>query len=82
MLNIGDYVLNKTTGTFGTVFGYGHQIIDDVYQPTLKVRVVKGTGIHEKSIVEDLSSKWTRLETGKVEESSQNSFTHWLQDAA
>jgi hypothetical protein len=40
MLNIGDYAIHKTTGNFGQVVAYGHEIVDSVYLATLKVEVI------------------------------------------
>ena len=58
MLNIGDYAIHKTTGNFGQVVAYGHEIIDSAYLATLKVEVVDNTGTSKKTFVEDLTSNW------------------------
>lgn len=62
MLNIGDYVLHKITGKAGQVVAYGHEILDSVYLPTLKVEVVSDTAINQKTFVEDLTSQWVPAE--------------------
>jgi len=48
------------TGHSGKVVGYGHQILDSVYLPTIKVRVGRDTGFSKKGFVEDLSSSGCR----------------------
>jgi hypothetical protein len=60
MYIIGDYVQHQKTGNVGEVVGYGHQIVEDVYLTTIKVRLLKGKD--QKSIVEDVLSEWTPLE--------------------
>lgn len=62
MLNIGDLVLHQQTGHSGKIIGYGHQMLDGAYLPTLVVRVVEATELGSKFFVEDFSSAWTRLE--------------------
>jgi hypothetical protein len=62
MLNIGDYALHKTTGKLGQVVAYGHEILDSVYLPTLKVEVVSDTQMGQKTYMEDLTSKWVPVE--------------------
>lgn len=66
MFNIGDRVIHKTTKNIGQIFGYGHRVIDDVYLPTLLVRVNEGTKIYPKSCLEDLTSEWMPLEKTKI----------------
>jgi hypothetical protein len=58
MLNIGDYAIHKTTGNFGQVVAYGHEIVDSVYLATLKVEVIDNTGMSKKTFVEDITSNW------------------------
>jgi hypothetical protein len=58
MLNIGDYAIHKTTGNFGQVVAYGHEIVDSVYLATLKVEVIDNTGTNKKTFVEDVTSNW------------------------
>lgn len=60
MFNIGDRVLHKS-GISGTVIGYGHQIVDSVYLPTLMVKLTDANS-SQINIVEDLSSVWSLLE--------------------
>ena len=69
MLNIGDYALHKATGKLGQVVAYGHEILDNVYLPTIKVEVVSGTEIDESTFLEDLYNKWEPVEK---EEHSKN----------
>lgn len=69
MLNIGDYALHKATGKLGQVVAYGHEILDSVYLPTIKVEVVSDTEIDESTFLEDLYNKWEPVEK---EEHSKN----------
>jgi hypothetical protein len=62
MLTIGDYALHKITGKLGQVVAYGHEMLDSVYLPTLKVEVVSETGMGQRTFVEDLTSKWVLVE--------------------
>jgi hypothetical protein len=41
MFNIGEQVLNLKTGNIGRVIGYGHEVIDSGYIPTLKVLIAR-----------------------------------------
>lgn len=83
MINIGDYAVHQTTGNVGKVFGYGHQIVDGVYLPTLKVRVSTGTEVNQESFVESLSSEWVLLEEEAPSEIiSSTQFNRLLRDAA
>jgi hypothetical protein len=66
MLNVGDYALHKITGKLGQVVAHGHEMIDSVYLPTLKVEVVNDTGLSQKTFVEDLTSKWISVEQGEM----------------
>ncbi|WP_250124655.1 hypothetical protein [Chroococcidiopsis sp. CCMEE 29] len=61
MLRVGDVVLHQKTGQSGIVIGYGHQILDGVYLPTLIVQLTE-KGQSQKRFVEDLSSEWMLLE--------------------
>jgi hypothetical protein len=54
MVSIDDWVFNQKTGQFGRVIGYGHQMLNSVYQTTLKVKVANSA-----SIVEDVIAAWT-----------------------
>lgn len=59
MFNIGDYVFNQTTRYFGKVIGYGHQIVKNGYETTLKVLVVEDKTSNKRGFVEeDLYSTW------------------------
>jgi hypothetical protein len=63
MSNIGDYVQHEKTRQCGKVIGYGHQILNSVYLPTLIVRVVSTDGVERRGFIEeDVSSVWMRLE--------------------
>lgn len=61
MFQVEDYVLHQNTGKSGKVVGYGHQIVDGVYLPTLIVRIVDRNLNQQTGFFEDLSSKWTPL---------------------
>lgn len=63
LLNVGDYALHKITGKLGQVVAHGHEMIDSVYLPTLKVEVINETGLRQKTFVEDLTSKWESVES-------------------
>ena len=62
MQNIGDFVIDRKTRRIGKVIGYGHQIVDAGYQPTLIVRNIKGMGLNRKKIVEDLTTAWLQAQ--------------------
>ncbi|KAM3098744.1 hypothetical protein ACKFKF_16870 [Phormidesmis sp. 146-12] len=53
--------MNRKTGRFGKVVGYSHQMLNDVYQTTLKVMVVDAKGVVDR-IEEDLYSAWRKLD--------------------
>jgi hypothetical protein len=61
IFSVGDLAKNSKTGQFGKVIGYGHRILNDVYQTTLKVLVVDSTN-YVNRIEEDLISAWEKLE--------------------
>lgn len=61
MFSIGDLALNKATGKFGKVIGYGHRMLDNVYQTTVKVLVTDAVGYMDR-IEEDLHSAWNKIE--------------------
>lgn len=64
-MQIGDRVLHQQTGHAGKIIGYGHQILDGVYLPTLVVRVLRGRErLNQKTVIEDLSSAWMQVEGG------------------
>ena len=62
MIRVGDCVLHQKTGHSGKVVGHSHQIADNVYLPTLLVRVHGVKEQDQKGFVEDLASLWMRLE--------------------
>ncbi len=62
MLQIGDFVSHHKSEYVGKVFGYGHQIVDGVYLPTLIVRLVEATAQARRGFIEDLSSAWMRAQ--------------------
>lgn len=70
MLRIGDFVQHKQTDLTGVVIGYGHQIIDDVYLPTLVVQLDRSQNFSSKGIVEDLSSQWQFSKARKLQPSA------------
>lgn len=61
MFQLNDYAQHQS-GCIGKVMGFGHQMLDSVYQPTLKVRVTGGNGTLG-SFVEDVSSAWTLVKS-------------------
>ena len=65
MFQVGDCVFHQKNGRSGKVVGYGHQILDSAYLPTLIVRLIGDTGLNQKGqkrFVEDLSLAWMRLD--------------------
>lgn len=66
MLNIGDYAHHRSTGNVGKVVAYGHQIVDGVYLPTLKVevQVVNERGKKKRIFIEDVFQEWMQVEQG------------------
>ena len=62
MFSIGEQVFNHKTGHIGKVIGYGYEILDNVYTPTLKV-LVTGTkkSARRVGVEEDLYSYWTKF---------------------
>lgn len=65
MLQIGDFVSHQKGEYVGKVVGYGHQILDGVYLPTLIVRLVEATALTQRGFIEDLSSAWMRTENSE-----------------
>jgi hypothetical protein len=61
MFNLDDFALHQTFGCVGKVIGYGHQMLDSVYLPTIKVRLVKGE-VDLGGFLEDVASAWVRVE--------------------
>lgn len=78
MLCIEDYALHQASGCIGKVLGYGHQMLNHVYVPTLKVKVLQGQGIDLQSspkrgsVFEDVSSAWVKLEKRQVPDSIEH----------
>ena len=62
MLLVGDFVSDQKNEYVGKVVGYGHQIVDGVYLPTLIVRLVEATALSRRGFIEDLSSTWMRTQ--------------------
>jgi len=63
MFSLEDYVVNRQTHQIGRVIGYGHKIVNDAYEPTLKVLVDQAESPDRKElVVEDLSSAWSRCQ--------------------
>lgn len=61
MIKIEDYAQHQTSGCIGKVIGYGHQMLNSVYLPTLKVQV-EGKEAGLLSFLEDISSAWVKVE--------------------
>lgn len=62
MLIVNDYAFHPRSGRSGRVIGYGSQMINDSYLPTLKVLVNEQSQIGKRHLVmEDLVSKWMPL---------------------
>jgi len=60
MFSLEDHVVNQNTQQLGRVIGYRHKIVNDNYEPTLKVLVNQGEGSAQRGfVVEDLSSAWS-----------------------
>lgn len=59
MLIINDNACHQRTGMIGRVIGYGHQIVNDAYIPTLKVLVNQPLQSGKAHLImEDLVSRW------------------------
>lgn len=56
MFQLNDYAQHQASGRIGRVIGFGHQMLDSVYLPTLKVRIAEGNTL--SSFLEDVSSAW------------------------
>jgi len=66
MFSLEDYVINQNTHQLGKVIGYGHKIVNDNYEPTLKVLIKQGEDSDQKElVVEDLSSVWSQCQNPK-----------------
>jgi hypothetical protein len=66
MLKIGDYVRHLSTGDLGQVVAYGHEILDSVYLPTLKVEVVSNLQINRRTFKEDVYTAWVLAEQAEA----------------
>jgi hypothetical protein len=64
MLTVGDSAIHEKTGELGIVVGYGHELVDNAYQTTLKVLISnQNNGDEANSIVkEDLYSAWKKTQ--------------------
>ncbi len=61
MFTLGDYVVSQKTGCIGKVISYGHQILNGIYTPRLKVLVSEALNSKKSGFVEeDLHSTWTQ----------------------
>ncbi len=58
---VGDRVLNSTTGRDGKVLGYGHQIQNNTYVPTLRV------WNSSRRVEEDFTTNWVKIEVPQRE---------------
>ncbi|MBD1831356.1 hypothetical protein H6F74_19345 [Trichocoleus sp. FACHB-90] len=66
MFDIGTDVVNQKTGHIGKVIGYGHEMVNGVYSPTLKVLLSEALNPGKKGFIEeDLHSAWTQWEEAK-----------------
>ncbi len=72
MFNVGDYVFHSKTGRFGKVIGFGHEMLNRVYETTLQVLVVDSRSGYRTSLVEeDLHSEWVSSSLGQSASLSQ-----------
>jgi len=72
MFNVGDYVFHSKTGRFGKVIGFGHEMIDRVYETTLQVLVVDSQSAYRTSLVEeDIHTEWVSSSLGQSASLSQ-----------
>ncbi len=69
MFNIGDVVQHERSGQRGQVTGYGHQIVNDVYLSTLRVRILTAEN-HQWQTIEDVYSAWTSVKAANIEHSA------------
>lgn len=61
MLSVGDCAIHQKTGESGVVIGYGHELVNNAYQTTLKVLVSNQNETNQtSSIKEDLYSEWLK----------------------
>ncbi|NJL22403.1 MAG: hypothetical protein HC895_18850 [Leptolyngbyaceae cyanobacterium SM1_3_5] len=59
MFQLNDYAQHQASGRVGKVIGFGHQMLDSVYLPTLKVRITDSNAL--VSFLEDVSSAWVPM---------------------
>jgi hypothetical protein len=63
MLTVGDCAIHQKTGESGVVIGYGHELVNNAYQTTLKVLVSNQKDSDQTSSVkEDLYSEWLKTD--------------------
>lgn len=61
MFDIGELVINRETGRFGIVVGYGHQVVNYTDQPTLRVKVRGSIGhVPLRTEEEDITTRWLK----------------------
>ncbi|MEC4883993.1 MAG: hypothetical protein SAL70_22080 [Scytonema sp. PMC 1070.18] len=62
MLTVGDIAIHQKTGELGTVIGYGHELVDNAYQTTLKVLISNQDDSDQtnSTVKEDLYSAWKK----------------------
>ncbi|NJM70957.1 MAG: hypothetical protein HC862_12415 [Scytonema sp. RU_4_4] len=67
MLTVGDCAIHQKTRESGVVIGYGHELVNNAYQTTLKVLVSNQNDSHQTtSIKEDLYSEWVKTDDKEV----------------
>ncbi|MBW4633947.1 MAG: hypothetical protein KME30_19200 [Iphinoe sp. HA4291-MV1] len=63
MLTVGDCAIHQKTGESGVVIGYGHELVNNAYQTTLKVLISNQNGSDQTNLVkEDLYSEWSKTD--------------------
>lgn len=63
MLTVGDCAIHQKTGESGLMIGYGHELVNNAYQTTLKVLVSNQNETNQtSSIKEDLYSEWLKTD--------------------
>ena len=67
MFAIGDDVFSQKTGHIGKVVGYGHEMVNGVYLPTIKVLIAESLKSGKKAFVEeDLHSTWVQPQSASA----------------
>ena len=67
MFAIGNDVLSQKTGNIGKVVGYGHEMVNGVYLPTIKVLIAESLKSGKKAFVEeDLHSAWIQQQAASA----------------